>query len=767
VKLIVPPTLRFIGIAVAIFSSIQLFGAATPLFPQSVASGDPTPTTVVLWTRVEANLSTNAPDPVVSVTVATDPGFTNVVSTRTNLVARRAHDFCVKTPVTGLQPHTRYYYRFSYNGTYSATGRTITAPAPGDLTPVRFVYVSCQDYIGKYYNVWADVANREVDNLDFVLHLGDYIYETVNDASFQNVAPVRQIQFRDLVGAKNLGDTNTPVYAASSLDNYRQLYETYHSDPALIAIHESVPMINIWDDHEFDPVRRRHAEQAFFEFIPNAFGMDAQGVSVDDSMLYPNAKIYRTLGFGSLMDLFLTDYRSYRPDHLVPEDAFPGAVVMPENVVSNFFGAAWTAVRTGFDPYINIDDPKWASLKPTLVAGARLLYLGAGDSAADATARAVQVVTGNLSVTVINLGLKQFGLPTPLTPAVISTLPRGLSYAYLGKQSVFGELGSRYLLVRPTFELYAGWKSLLNPEAENAYGDAQMSFLENSLTTSKATWKIVTSSVSFCPIGFDFANSPVPLPSNFPDELRVNLQLNADDWDGFPDARKSLMNLYGSNNAVVISGDIHASFVTTYAGGDGNQVPEFTGPAVSSQTFRDGLLSTVASNPTLSSISNIDLLIGQTDFLAGQAISQSGFSTSLDVRTDAHGYVLMEVAPDRVTTNYRLIPQNEVTNDLTAPNLAPTLASKFETRTFVTTRAGTGLSTRAVPPLFASHNALGEIVLAWPASVTDCSLQASATPDGGGWVSVTNAPVLVSGAKLQAVTLAENPGTRYFRLVCP
>lgn len=776
-----------IAFAAVLVGCQRLFGAATALFPQSVASGDPTPSSVILWTRlVSPSLATNAPDPILTVQVATEPRFTNIVAVRTNLLARRAFDFCVKAAITGLSPHTHYYYRFGYRGVYSAVGRTLTAPAPGDATPIRFAYVSCQDYIGHYYNTWADMANREVANLDFVLHIGDYIYETVNDGSFQNTNSFRQIQFRDVAGAKNIGTSNAPVYGASSLDNYRQLYETYRSDPALISIHEQAPMINIWDDHEYandcsgaystdsagrvseyDPVRRRHSEQAYFEFIPNAFGIDDQGVAIDDSILFPNAKIYRDLGFGSLMDLVLTDYRSYRPRPLIHEDAFPGAIPMTEDVVSNFFGLAWPAVRNGFDPYVNIDQPAYVALKAELTAGARLLYIQGGLDTATAAARAVAAVKGNLSVTVINLGLEQFGLASPFTPAVIGTLPRGISYAFLGKQDVFSDLGSRYLLVRPLYQLYASWLNETVPSSENDYGDAQMAFLSATLSTNQAPWKIVTSSVSFCPIGFDFANSPIPLPSNFPSELKVNLQINADDWDGFPDQRKVLMDLYGSNGAVVISGDIHASFMTTYRSANGNQVPEFTGPAISSQTFRDGVLATANSNPLLASITNIDQLIAQTDVLVKDAINKSGIATSLDVRTDAHGYVVMDVSADRVMASYRLISENEVTNDLTAPSLAGALASKFETREYVVTHGASGLSTRALPALSAVFGSQG-VVLEWPATGADCTLQSADSPDAAdGWTAVTQTAAPIPGTSLIGVGLVPSGSRQFYRLLCP
>ena len=762
--------------------------SGTALFPQSVASGDPTPSSVVLWTRlVDPALPTNAPDPMLSLEVAADGGFTNIVFSRTNLLARRAFDFCVKTKATGLAPRTRYYYRFVYGGQSSAIGRTQTAPAPNDPVPVRFSYICCQDYIGRYYNTLADLVNREADNLDFVVHLGDYIYETVNEGSFQNTNSYRQIQFRDLAGAKVLGTVTSPVFAASSLDNYRQLYETYHSDPTLQALHEKVPMINIWDDHEYaddcyganstdsngllnesDPTRRQHGEQAFFEFIPIDQGYDDQGVSIDSSMLFPNARIYRNLSFGSLVDLFLTDYRSYRPAPLIPADAFPATIVMPENVVSNLVGPTWVAARSGFDPYVNIDAAAYFLLKTELVAGAASLFSDAGLDKNAAAARAAQVIKGNLSVTVINQALAEFGVPTPFTSNVIASLPRGLSYAFLGKTDFFSSLGSRYLVVRDTFRLVAAWKALTDPNSQNVYGDAQFAQLATAVNSSLAPWKIATSSVSLCPLGFDFANPPVPLPTNLPNQLRIALQLNAEDLDGFPNMRNSLLDLYGTNNAVVISGDIHASFVTTYASAGGHKVPEFTGPAVSSQSIQEGVVSTVKGNATLAAIQGVDQLLAATGIFFEDYIGKSGIATPVGLDTSSHGYVVMDATADRLLVDYRLISNSEITNDYTAPSMAQTLASKMSTTRYAVTKGSAGLFTRLVPGMLVSRAAGGDLVIQWPSSAADCTLQSSdAAPATAVWSDVSATATPVPGTNLLQVELPAAGSAKFYRLFCP
>src|SRR5262249_16901585 len=150
-------------------------------------------------------------------------------------------------------------------------------------------------------------------NPDFVLHVGDYIYET-NSSTTSEPTGARRVDFSDLAGAIALGMPANRFYAAASVSNYRELYQFYRSDPILQRVHERFPFINIWDDHEYsddcwqatgtyfngkvdesNPQRRRHAEQVFFEYI---------GVDVDDALpegeidlsarpLYPKARVYR------------------------------------------------------------------------------------------------------------------------------------------------------------------------------------------------------------------------------------------------------------------------------------------------------------------------------------------------------------------------------------------------------------------------------------------------------------------------------------------
>jgi hypothetical protein len=210
-------------------------------FPQSVASGDPRPTSVVLWTRID---NPEMPD-AIRVDVATDEVFTDVVFTR-ELTASADNDWCLKVLATGLMPYTTYYYRFVYGSgaamVYSPVGRTKTAPTPDMDVPARFAVVYCQDYTGRYYNSYAKLLADYDEEIDFVVHLGDYIYETTGGSTDDPEESDRTIVFEDLEGAIPIGSPDEPRLAAGSLANYRTIYKTYRSDPMLRKVHERWPM---------------------------------------------------------------------------------------------------------------------------------------------------------------------------------------------------------------------------------------------------------------------------------------------------------------------------------------------------------------------------------------------------------------------------------------------------------------------------------------------------------------------------------------------
>ncbi|HSO22424.1 MAG TPA: alkaline phosphatase D family protein, partial [Chondromyces sp.] len=472
---------RWLGVA-AVLCLMTGAAAASEYFPQSVASGDPTADSVVLWTRVVSE--TEEEPKLLLLEMATDEAFSNVVVSR-GVEAWADDDYCAKVKVSGLNPYTTYYYRFTYQGAQrSQIGRTKTAPTPDMDVPVRFAVVYCQDYVGRYYNAYMKLLLDHDEDIDFVVHLGDYIYETTGDPQFQDPGFERKIEFEDVEGAILLGDPADNDYGAASLSNFRQLYREYRSDPMFQQVHERWPMLVIWDDHEYsddawgatstyfagrvdeyDEARKHNAERAFYEWVPIDVGLDDEGeLDIDAADLYPNARIYRDLVYGANLHLVLTDLRSFRPDHLIAEDAFPGAIAMDEPTLAALVGEAWPAVRGSFDAYVdmNVLGASLPILRQTATIIAANLYQMENPELDlfGAVRAAEEALSGNVSTTFLNELFAAAGLTPLFTSEIQAGLPRGLSYLLMGKTSIYSSFGSRFQVVKDTFDLYAGYRYL-------------------------------------------------------------------------------------------------------------------------------------------------------------------------------------------------------------------------------------------------------------------------------------------------------------------
>lgn len=264
-------------------------------FYHGVASGDPTDSSVILWTRVTPDTINSSPVSV-SWRIALDTGMTNVVAsgyTTTNL----SKDLTVKIDVTGLQPKTCYYYDFSAFGFNSIRGRTKTAPK-GDTDSLRFAVVSCSNYEHGYFNAYRKITQR--NDVDAIIHLGDYIYEYETGGYSANIN----------------GRSNDPVSEIISLTDYRLRYSHYRLDEDLMRLHQQYPFITIWDDHESANdsyidgaenhdtgtegswhVRKSNAKKSYFEWMP----VREKGGA--------DSSIYRKFSYGDLFNLYMLDTR--------------------------------------------------------------------------------------------------------------------------------------------------------------------------------------------------------------------------------------------------------------------------------------------------------------------------------------------------------------------------------------------------------------------------------------------------------------------------
>lgn len=272
-------------------------------FTLGVASGDPEPDGVVLWTRL-------APDPFapdggmpaqdvpVRWEVATDARFRRVVR-RGRTIAAAGSAFAVHVEVDGLQPRREYWYRFIAAGEASPIGRTRTLPrSTSHPAALAFAFASCQRFEHGYFTPYSQMAR---DDLDFVLHVGDYIYENPIPAT----AGPRAAEVPDGLRA-----------VASDLAGYRLRHALYKTDPALQAAHAAFPWLTIldnhdavWDGDEADArdnlVRRAAAYQAWYEHMPWRAARRPQGSAM---------QIHRRVRFGDLAEFQLLDTRQFKDD---------------------------------------------------------------------------------------------------------------------------------------------------------------------------------------------------------------------------------------------------------------------------------------------------------------------------------------------------------------------------------------------------------------------------------------------------------------------
>ena len=427
--------------------------SGTFFFPQGVASGDPSPTSVVLWTRARRGKQRDNDTSAVRVVVqvSTDTAFTNVVVDQ-EVTATSDSDHTVRVLVTGLSANTEYYYRF-VAGRDTAVGRTRTAPEASADVQVNLAWISCQDYEAGYYGAFRqmlldDDARAPADKIHFVMHLGDVIYETRED-SFQTAIddnflpislPTADGGFRSVQPFPSGGGTRGSTNYANTVDDYRHLYRTFLSDPDFQAVRARWPVVQIWDDHEFtndswqsqsnyskagsveepDQARKVAASQAWFEYIPahltgqtGVTGVASQAKDYtpttvsnaafttpndDNFVAEPNnaaavgaITIYRSLRFGKHVEVVMTDERSYRSDHAIPEELTNNALffdargALPLPIV-NTFDQGRTA--NGGNPpatVLGLNNPRISSPPGTVLGAKQKAWWKATMKASDAT----------------------------------------------------------------------------------------------------------------------------------------------------------------------------------------------------------------------------------------------------------------------------------------------------------------------------------------------------------------------------------------------
>lgn len=481
------------------------FPRVQPRFPQGVGSADPQPNAVLVWTRAIPARGYGADQQMV-LQFSKSELFDEVILER-SMTATVETDYTVRAVVKGLEPDTTYYYRFVIdNENASITGRTWTAPAPGKSRPAHVMLASCQSWppkkMGAYRHFLTSQERGDDPRADFILHVGDYIYET-DYAGPEPVIPVGS------------GETDFEQRLAA----YRQFYRGYLQDPDLQLTRALYPFICIWDDHEYvndawqsagtrgtpDEPRRLAATRAWFEFVPQILD---ESLSLDGVENYAHDyrqpdSIERTRRFTDFNEEFFSE----EPNNLAALQAI-------------------TIYRT----------VKWGDMVDVIVPDERSYRGPSGNPGWSLES----ILGGSSDVTAFS-GMELYEGP------VLRTLAEG-KMANNGNPPEFIESRGELL---PNLRKD-------NPEV-TMLGSKQKQWFKDSLTASKARWKVLANSVPMT--GF-YLN-----PGDVKPEVGNGYKWT-DAWDGYPNERAELAQFIldnGITNVVSMTGDRHAHYAAMVA----------------------------------------------------------------------------------------------------------------------------------------------------------------------------------------------------------
>jgi alkaline phosphatase D len=623
-------------------------------FPQSIASGDPAAAAITLWTRVVPS-SAAATDVVDSagdfsirleVTAQDNSGLlgsngalqgTLAVSSRIPVYA--TYDHTIRNRVTGLASATTYYYQFVAGSVRSNVGRFRTAPAAGaDVAQLNFAFMSCQDWS---VNHWAAFEALLEEDIDFVVHLGDYIYETVGETFQTGAVEARHGTLTLPDGTYKSGSSGAQY--ATTLADYRYLYKKYRSDARLQAVHERFPFIATWDDHEFSDdcwqdaetydigtwnastgtgdnthqtSRRRVANQAWFEFMPANVTYDETTTS------FANVSVYRDIVFGKLAHFVVTDERLYRADHVVPEatpgvESSIGSRYLVPATVRRQFETAKMAAATGADslaPVSMLGTTQRAWWKSTMKGSSAtwklwcnevsLLRMGLDGTNAVATLLALNMVS--TIATSIATAAGTFG-GVPVASAYVAAVTAGASssVAAAGAVAIASASGSASAGVTAGLtatqaaiaaSAYAASAAASSTSAQAAAGAQVIAFgyIKPDIQANGASSSFVVA------LGLQ-----TTLAAYFTDFL-----LDCDQWDGYDAERRDLMSYLkteGIANVVALTGDLHSFHAGTVHDdydGSGNGTPvmvDFVTAGISSDSWFS-YFSSATTGTTLSTL---------------------------------------------------------------------------------------------------------------------------------------------------------------------
>ncbi|POZ63235.1 alkaline phosphatase D family protein [Chromobacterium alticapitis] len=607
--------------------------AAGKAFNLGVASGDPRPDSIILWTRVDGG--DGASSLGVTVQLSDKADFSNLLVNQA-LSADPGWDYTVRHKVTGLNSATTYYYRFLTGGTVSTVGRTKTAPAAGTpVSQLKFAYITCQDWSVNHWGAFDEIAQLD---LDFVMHVGDYIYETVG-AGFQTGG--NETRHPPLTLPNGTKRADGAIYA-TTLADYRYLYKSYRADPRIQAVHANFPVISIWDDHEFSDdcwqdrqvyypgeddypniPRRRSANQAWFEYTPADVNIDLSNPS------FQNIQIYRSFAFGNLATLVMTDQRLYRADHIIPEDAAPNTGLA--NLGSRYFVPKATLAQ--------VEAAKIAAMGGDLQMVSIL-----GDTQRAWWQQQMQGAATTWKLWGNEVSLLRMGVDG--TMAVAGLLTQGL-IAALAQQGV--NLSAAQQQLAGAF--YQDLKTA------NVSGDTPvLSYANVQPLLAALSGGALSAAV------FNAKLKPM-LDASLPPSMLLNQYiLNADQWDGYNAERKALMAFLKSNkigNVVGITGDIHAFFAGPVmddfdAASPTPVMVDLVTAGISSNSFFSYFKNVVDTVPAFAMAAPLiyQTVNGQTVNTFNNTLKQFNGNWLKYVDTDAQGYAVVTLTPAKLSCTF-------------------------------------------------------------------------------------------------------------------
>ncbi|WP_321314163.1 alkaline phosphatase D family protein [Halarcobacter sp.] len=285
--------------------SLDFWNTVDVNFNHGVASGDPTINSVILWTRITPASDISSVNLFYQVSENED--FTPIVRSG-KITTKKEQDYTVKIDLQDLEENKTYYYRFKSNEKTSIVGKTKTISS--NPSEVKMAVFSCSNYPNGYFNAYMEASKMQ---LDVALHLGDYIYEYGMYENDDGVTPAYATKNAIAIGRELPEDNNTELL---TLDDYRKRYALYRTDEGALVLHQNLPVITIWDDHEIAndtykdgaenhdssegefSLRKEHALQAYFEWLPIRPFEDNN-----------NEIIYRNFEFGNLVNLYMLDTR--------------------------------------------------------------------------------------------------------------------------------------------------------------------------------------------------------------------------------------------------------------------------------------------------------------------------------------------------------------------------------------------------------------------------------------------------------------------------